>query len=73
MIVISILKGKYIETADNTFKKLSPFQDFLKYERYKAMKSLHVFMKQLILTKSENWEEITGTLRTMQRKLYQTI
>ena len=54
MIVINILKGKYIETADNTFKKLSPFRHFLKYERYKAMKSLHVFMKQLILIKSEN-------------------
>lgn len=69
MIVISIIKGTYIETTDDTLKELLPF----KYGCYKAMKHLHVFMKQLILIGLKTQKKLQEHLRTMQQKLHQII
>lgn len=73
MIVISIIKGTYIETTDDTLKELLPFRNFLKYGCYKAMKHLHVFMKQLILISLKTQKKLQEHLRTMQQKLHQII
>lgn len=73
MIVISIIKGTYIETTDDTLKELLPFRSFLKYGCYKAMKHLHVFMKQLILIGLKTQKKLQEHLRTMQQKLHQII